>query len=310
MRMAAVCRDGKFLYRSKERTPRSQNGEAILGAILRLGEECRLELEGENILAVAAAVPGTIDFESGIITAAPNLPELAGFAMADEIRKRLGVPAVLENDANAAAIGERWLGASKGVDNSIMVTLGTGVGGGIVVNGQILRGPDGTAGEIGHINVEPDGVACGCGSHGCVEQYSSASAVVRMAKELAAENSGSALNDLEDVTAEDVYEVALKGDAAALEVFRRQGYYLGLLLAGLINTLNPEVIVVGGGASGSWDLFYPHMRSEITARCYKEPAQRVKITRSKLGDDAGILGGAYLGFESATETRERAETRL
>jgi len=310
MRMAAVDSAGSILYRSKEKTPRSTDGKAILGAIVSMGEECKANLPGDSLVAVATAVPGTIDFENGVITNAPNLPELGGFPMAGEIRRHLGVPAVLENDANAAAIGENWLGASKGVENSIMVTLGTGVGGGIFVNGQVLRGKDGTAGEIGHINVEPDGPACGCGSRGCVEKYSSASAVVRIAHELAEGDSTSALNNAGELTAEKIYEIAKAGDGMALEVFRRQGYYLGLMLSGLINTLNPETIVIGGGASGSWDLFEPHMRKEIRARCYKEPAERVKIVRSELGDDAGILGGVRLGFLKARELPEKAETKF
>lgn len=299
MRMAAVGRSGDVLYRSKDRTPRSRDGDAIVEAIVRMGQECQEELVGENLVAVAVAAPAAIDFENGVITTSPNLPEMNGLPMAEEIRRHLGMEAVLENDANAAAIGERWLGASKGVDNSIMVTLGTGVGGGIIINGDIIRGPDGSAGEIGHINVEPEGVECGCGSRGCVEQYSSATGVVRIANELSAENPGSALNELTKPTSEDVFEIALAGDCSALEVFRRQGYYLGIMLAGLINALNPETIVVGGGASGGWDLFASHMEREIRARSYKEAAERAKITRSQLGDDAGILGGALLGFQNA-----------
>lgn len=299
MRMAAVGRSGDVLFRSKERTPRSRDGDAIVDAIVRMGQECREELVGENLVAVAVAAPATIDFDNGVITTSPNLPELNGLAMNEEIRKHLGMEAILENDANAAAIGERWLGASKGFDNSIMVTLGTGVGGGIFINGEILRGPDGTAGEIGHINVEPEGHTCGCGSRGCVEQYASATAVVRMAKELAAENPGSDLNSLPDPTSEKVYEIAVAGDPFALEVFRRQGYYLGIMLAGLTNALNPESIVIGGGASAGWKLFAPYMEQEIRARSYKEAAERAKITRSQLGDDAGILGGALLGFQNA-----------
>jgi glucokinase len=308
LRMAAVDKDGNILYRTKERTPRSTDGRAILDAIVGMGEECRVKLSSDKLVAVATAVPGTIEFETGVITAAPNLSELNGFAMAEELRMRLGLVAVLENDANAAAVGENWLGASKGVGNSVMVTLGTGVGGGIFVNGEVIRGKDGTAGEIGHINVEPDGYPCGCGSHGCVEQYSSASAVVRMGKEFAKEHPDSALNTGSDLAAEEIYEMALAGDKAANEIFRRQGYYLGIMLAGVINTLNPEAIIIGGGASGSWDLFSPHLVSEMKARSYKEPAERVKIGRSKLGDDAGILGGVRLGFLSAAGRLEAADT--
>lgn len=308
LRMAAVDRVGKVLYRTKERTPRSHDGKAILDAIVSMGEECREKLGSDALAAVAAAVPGTIEFDSGVVTAAPNLPELNGLRMAADLSERLGLPAVLENDANAAAIGEHWLGAAKGVDNFVMVTLGTGVGGGIFVHGKVVRGKDGTAGEIGHINVEPNGHPCGCGSHGCVEQYASGRAVVRIAEGFAKKHPESKLNEIDEMTSEAVYEAAVEGDAQALEVFRIQGSYLGLMLAGLINTLNPESIVIGGGVSGGWDLFIPHLRAEIIARCYKEPAQRVNIVRSELGDDAGILGGVRLGFQAASEIPETLET--
>ncbi|REJ78922.1 MAG: ROK family protein [Acidobacteria bacterium] len=298
MRMAAVSRSGEILYRTKESTPRSHDGDAIIEAIVRMGTECRDNLVGESLVAVAVAFPGAINSDTGKISKAPNLPELEGVTMSEVIKGHLGMEVIFENDANAAAIGEHWLGASQGVDNSIMVTLGTGVGGGLILNGEILRGPDGTAGEIGHINVEAEGVPCGCGSRGCVEQYSSASAVVRIAQELAAINPESELNKQRDLTAEDAYRIAMKGDKTASEVFRIQGYYLGIMLGGLVNTLNPEIIVIGGGAAASWELFYPPLMKEIKARCYKEPAERVKITRSELGDDAGILGGAKLGFKS------------
>ncbi len=298
MRMAAVSTDGEILSRVKYKTPRAENGFEIVSEMAKAAAECKSNLTDCEVIAVAAAVPGAINFEKGLITKAPNLPELDGFEMVAELQERIGVKAVLENDANAAAVGESWLGASKGVKNSIMVTLGTGVGGGIIIDGKILRGIDGTAGEIGHINVEPEGHPCGCGSFGCVEQYSSATGVVRIAKELSAENPSSKLADKDELSSEDVFEIARLGDEIATDVFRQQGFYLGLMLSGLINTLNPEVIVIGGGASAGWDLFIPHLKEEIKIRSYYEPANRAKIVSAELGDDAGILGVANLGFQN------------
>lgn len=200
----------------------------------------------------------------------------------------------MENDANAAAIGENWLGATRGVRDSICLTLGTG--GGIIIDEKILRGIDGTAGEIGHICVEPFGAKCGCGSHGCLEQYSPATAIVRLARELEDDFSETALTKIKNFTSLDAYKSAKAGDELAIEVFRRQGFYLGIALAGLINVLNPQVIGIGGGASGGWDLFAPAMLEQIRIRAYREPAERAKIVRAKLGDDAGILGVARLAF--------------
>ncbi len=245
---------------------------------------------------VAAAVPAIVDAERGVILKAPNIPCLDGFRFAAMLSEMSKIPVILENDANAAAAGENWLGASKGFENSICITLGTGVGGGIIIDGKILRGACGTAGEIGHICVEPFGVPCGCGSRGCVEQYASATAIMRLAGELGKEFSSSTLLNNSDISAQEIYEAGKRGDELALEIFRQQGFYLGIALANLINVLNPEVIVIGGGAAGGWDLFMPSLRDEIKKRAYREPVERVKIVRAECGDDAGILGVARLAF--------------
>lgn len=296
LRIAAVDREGRIVFRDKRETPDAAEAGEIVRVILEAAENCRAQLNGEQIKALSIAVPGTVDARKGLILKAPNVPVLDNFSMVEALEKELEIPVILENDANAAAIGESWIGASKDVADSICVTLGTGVGGGIIIDGSVLRGADGTAGEIGHICVEPFGAACGCGSRGCVEQYASATAVVRQAGELSNDFPQSELKEKSRLTSEDVYLAGKAGDKLALEVFRRQGFYLGIALAGLINTLNPEAIVFGGGASEGWDLFAPHMRSEIELRAYKEPANRAKLVRAALGDDAGILGAARLAL--------------
>lgn len=298
LRMAAVGRDGAILDRSKIATPRDETADKLFEALVEIAKDCLEKRKEDKLVAIAIAVPATVDVSGGIMLNAPNLPELNGFGIVSSLEKELNTRAFLENDANAAAIGESWLGASKDFDNSIMVTLGTGVGGGIIIDGKILRGPDGTAGEIGHINVEPRGHQCGCGSYGCLEQYASATAVVRMAREMAATAADSKLAGKEPLTSKCVYQLGVEGDAGAKEVFTRQGFYLGLALSGLINSLNPEVIVIGGGAAAGWDLFMPEVREQIEKRTYLTPAERVKLIRSELGDDAGIIGAAHLGFEN------------
>lgn len=299
LRVSAVDRDGNILYRTRRETPRTNQATEIISAITDDAEVCReaVKLMGE-VLAIGTVVPGTVNVEQGIIRKAPNVPALDGFSITEAIENKLNLPCVLENDANAAAIGENWLGASKDVENSICVTLGTGVGGGIIIDGKILRGVDGTAGEIGHICVEPFGAPCGCGSHGCVEQYSSATAVKRLALKLAGKFPNSILSEDTNFTSLEIYQAGKSGDELALEVFRQQGFYLGIALAGLINVLNPEIIVIGGGAAAGWDLFLPYMIEQIKDRSYKEPAERAKIVPAQLGDDAGILGAARLAFES------------
>lgn len=297
LRMAAIDREGRILYRTKRETPRGEPAEEIVNAFVKSASECRRHCADYRISAISASVPGTVNVDEGVILRAPNLPALDGFRISAALENELGVRAILENDATAAAIGENWLGASKGARNSISVMLGTGVGGGIIIDGKILRGADGTAGEIGHICVEPFGVPCGCGSRGCVEQYASATAIVRIAKELVGQFPKSILHQFSGLTARDVYRAGIKNDELALEVFRRTGFYLGVALAGLINVLNPEAIIIGGGASAGWKLFFPHLKKTICEKAYREPARTAKISLAKLGDDAGIIGGARLAFD-------------
>lgn len=296
LRMAAIDRDGKILYRTRRETPRSETADAVVSAITSAAREC-LQNVNEEVSAIAAAVPAIIDFEKGITLKLPNIPALNNFHLSAALENELNLPCVLENDANAAAVGENWFGASKDFKNSILATLGTGVGGGIIIDGKILRGTDGTAGEIGHICVEPLGALCGCGARGCVEQYASATAIVRLARELENQFPASELIKKAVCSSIEIYEAGLRGDALALEVFRLQGFYLGIILAGLINVLNPEIVVIGGGAADGWDLFAPEMSAQIRVRAYREPAERVKIVRAQLGDDAGILGASRLAFD-------------
>lgn len=299
LRMAAINHSGKILYQTKRQTPRSDRADEIMLSIVETARDCMEKLEGNTaeVSAIAAAVPAAINVDKGLILKAPNLPCLDGFRMVAALESELNIKAFLENDANSAAVGESWMGATKGFQNSIVVTLGTGVGGGIIIDGRVLRGVDGTAGEVGHICVEPFGAPCGCGGRGCVEQYASATALVRQVQELASQYPTSALPEQIRLTAKDIYEAGRTGDELALEVFRRMGFYLGIALAGLINVLNPEVIAIGGGASAGWDLFMPHLLEQVEERSYREPRIRAKFARAVLGDDAGIVGAAKLGFE-------------
>lgn len=298
LRMGAVDRDGNIIFRERTETPNSGTQDDITKAILDSVEKCRKEVAGKyEIGAFGAAVPAIVNSRRGLVLRSPNLPELNGLDFAGFFSEKLGIPVILENDANSAAVGESWKGASKGVKSSIHVTLGTGVGGGIIIDGKLLRGIDGTAGEIGHVAVERDGHQCGCGSVGCLEQYASATAIERMAKELLSKFPDSRLAAPGSISALEVYNAGLKGDILSLEVFRLVGMYLGMALGGLVNVLNPEAIVIGGGASAGWDLFIDHLTSEMKYRAFPDPAERVRIMRSELGDDAGILGAAFLASD-------------
>lgn len=297
MRAAVVDSDGKLLHRIQAETPGEEGFDAIVAEIVRIARYCISQVSlADRIISFGLAVPAIIDFENAKISKSPNIPALNCSNLAADVSSKIGLPVILENDATAAGVGEHWLGASQGFDNAICVTLGTGVGGGLILDGKVLRGADGTAGEIGHICVEPFGHPCGCGSQGCLEQYASATAVVRLAKEKLSEFPDSKLNKIGDFSAQDVFDAGIQGDKLAIVVFSEAGFYLGIVLAGLINLLNPGVIVIAGGASAGWDLFIGELREQVSKRAFQQPAERVKIVRGKLGDDAGILGVARLAF--------------
>jgi glucokinase len=258
-------------------------------------------------LGAGIGIPGIIDMENGMLRKSANLPGWSDYPVRAEIERRLGARVFLENDANVAALGEKWLGAARDVPNMAIVTLGTGVGGGIVLNGKIWHGMNGMSGEFGHVPIEPEGHACGCGSHGCAEQYASATAVVRIAT--------AAASDAE-FSARSIYNLAIQGDEDARRIFRRFGKALGMLLAGLVNVLNLDMFVIGGGVSSAWDAFAPTMFEELRGRSLVYAAtapedplgkeegasaqvlartrRKTIITRALLGSDAGLYGAARL----------------
>ncbi|HEY0366996.1 MAG TPA: ROK family protein, partial [Pyrinomonadaceae bacterium] len=230
LRAATVDRKGRIHSRFKQNTPQVEDANAIVDAVVNAVHE----FGAGEISAVSLVVPGTVKVEEGVVVKAPNLPCLDGFRLAAALMNQLPVPAILENDANAAAVGEMWQGAAVGCKTIICLTLGTGVGGGIILDGKLWRGVDGAAAEIGHMCVDPfGGVACTCGSRGCLEVFASATAIVRMTREASPRYPDSILQGNEDRTAEMIFEAGKKGDELALEIFRRMGVYLGIGLANL-----------------------------------------------------------------------------
>jgi glucokinase len=298
LRAAVVDAAGRIHERVKHPTPKAERADEIVRALVAAARECE-QLSGESgrrIGALSVVVPGTVQIEQGVVVKAPNVPCLDGFRLGAALESELQWPAILENDANAAGVGEMWQGAGRGAGTIIAITLGTGVGGGIILNGELWRGIDGSAGELGHIGVEPNGVACPCGSRGCLEVYASATAIVRMTREAQPRYPGSPLHRSDNLTAKTVYQSGVEGDELALEVFRRMGLYLGVGLASLVNIFNPEVIVIGGGVADGWDIFIGHVREQVLERAFPVPARRVQIVRAERGDDAGLLGAAHIAF--------------
>jgi glucokinase len=294
LRIALVDGSGKIHDQLKQPTPRGSSPDVIVDALAAAAD--KWSSDGRRIAGASIMVPGTVDNQNAVVVQAPNLPSLTNFPLKAVLEERLGWPVLLENDANAAAVGEMWLGAARGCRDVVSVTLGTGVGGGVILDGELWRGAHGSAGEIGHTTVDPfSGLKCKCGNVGCLELFASATAIVRMTREDLPHFPQSKLKS-EELDAEKVYYAGREGDELALSVFKKFGVYLGIGLANLINIIDPEIIVVAGGVVNGWDLFAPHMQHEVNERAVRVTAQKVKIAAAECGDNAGLLGAARLAF--------------
>ncbi len=276
--------------------------------------------EQYEAVGVGIGSPGPINLNTGVLGLLPNLPGWDSFPLRDALNQATGLPVTLESDANAAALAEWKLGAgrSTGLKSMAMITLGTGVGSGIILDGKVWHGMYGMGGELGHATVDPEGPVCGCGSFGCLEVYGSATGLVRLARGIAASDSASVeLRALaarpEGFTARDVAELADADDASARQAFDRLGYYLGMGIANLISTLDLPMIVVGGGLAAAWDLFSPAMFESVRrfSVVYRlaEPSQRGElevdhtfIRPAMLGASAGLLGAGLLPWIDAATT--------
>ncbi len=285
LRAAAITADGKLLDSVSGQTAYSAGREAIVGEMVQAIATLRERCGAAKLAGIGVAVPGFIQLKEGVIRNSNNLASLENFPIRDELVRRLGTPIILENDANAAALGEKWIGAGREVADLVLLTLGTGIGGGVVSNGNVLRGFLGMAGELGHITVVPNGNPCGCGNRGCVEKYASATAVTAMAKLLGLGDS---------LTAKQVYELALAGNEKAKTIFVSMGESLGIALAMLVNTFNFPLYLLSGGVLGAWDLFAPAMLEETRRRSFTFRTTHTRIEKAALGNEAGLFGAAYL----------------
>lgn len=253
----------------------------------------------EQVAGVGAGVAGFTNVREGIIILAPNVG-LKDLHIREILEQRLGKPIKIDNDANVAALGEAWGGAGKGIENCVCYTLGTGVGGGIIINGKIYQGFSGMAGELGHMSVVPDleAIGCGCGQMGCLETVSSATGIIRMAKDAVARGDRTSLTHVENIMAKDVFDAAKEGDEAAIRIVNRAAYYLGKSMAAVAVVLNPELFIVGGGVSKAGDILFNEIRS-VFAKLTPEPVQKgMKIIPATLGNDAGMVGAAGLFLHS------------
>lgn len=257
-------------------------------------EKCRENgIAKEDVLGVGIGVPGPVD-EEGVVHEAVNLG-WGELNIRESLGKLLDLPVAAGNDANVAALGEQWKGAGKGHQDVVVVTLGTGVGGGIIIGGRLVAGATGACGEIGHMHLEDDEPdACNCGNHGCFEEYASATGIVRIAKRILAKSTDATVLDPEKLTSRDIFDAAKAGDAVAQRITEKYGYYLGKGCAIIASVLNPELIVLGGGVSKAGSVILDLLKPSFTEYVFPRVRDTTKFALATLGNDAGMFGSVRL----------------
>lgn len=297
---AAISSSGTLLRLIKTTTDSHHGVENTIGKIIALVRQ----VQGKTrVRTIGFGVPGVIDCRRGIVRYSPNLPGWKNVPLAGKLRAALKTAVCIDNDANAAVLGEQWLGAGKNHRHLVMYTLGTGVGGGIIIGGELAHGSCDGAGELGHMTILPDGPRCGCGNRGCVEALSSGTAIAREGRALVRTRPGSPLARLcggkpSAVTAKKVFEAARAGDPSARAVIKQAGIYLGVAVANVINLLNPELVIIGGGVSQAGEEFLRYVRQESRRRVLPDLGKCARVVKAKLGDRAGVFGAVRLAMLS------------
>ncbi len=295
---------GDILSSDESATPATEKHEVVIQSIIDSAHSALTQAGCiiSEISAIGIGAPGISNPEAGILFTSPNLPGWRNVLLRDIIQNKLDKKAFLINDANAAALGELYFGSAQGAHNFIYITLSTGIGGGIVIDGKIYTGAIGTAGEVGHMTIDDNGPLCNCGNKGCWEALASGTALAREAKHRIKEGAKTSIlkyvgGDAEKVTAHIIHIAAEQGDKLAKDLIARTGYYVGVGLANLINIFNPELIVIGGGLSNIGDMLLKPAFKEAAERSYKEAFQAVRFASAGLGRNSGVLGAAAFAVQ-------------
>jgi glucokinase len=303
--IAAIVSDkGQVVAKEYGLTLADEGCEAVIKRILSTIDRL---LSVENIApsqlaSISIAAAGAIDFDKGLVTSSPNLPGWHDVPLRDIVKEKYRVDTLLINDASAAALGEHHFGAGWRASNLILLTVGTGIGGGIIINDRLYNGPGGSAGEIGHMTIDVNGPRCSCGNVGCLETLASGTAVAKEAMKCINQGERSSLIEIvegkiENITAEKVSVAAQAGDSLASKVISKAATYLGIGMVNLVNIFNPEMIIVGGGMAQMGDLLLNPARQVVRERAFQLPAQAVRIVPTQLGDNAGVLGAAIFAYQ-------------
>jgi glucokinase len=301
-KLAFLTTEGEILHKWEIPTDNSDEGRNITGNISKAINEKLASLGETNnkLIGVGMGAPGPVDYETGVILNVVNLGWKENYPLKEQLEAATALPAAIENDANCAALGEMWKGAGDGANDLVCVTLGTGVGGGVITGGNIVQGANGAAGEIGHITAVPIGGApCNCGKTGCLETVASATGIVRLAiEELSNSDLKGELTEKHAVngkiTAKDVFDSARNGDQVAVKVLDKVSFHLGLVLANIGNTLNPQKVVLGGGVSKAGDILISSVKQRFNQFAFSSVKDSTELALATLGNDAGVIGAAWL----------------
>jgi glucokinase len=295
---------GEMRSRDHSITPAAKGTDAVIQAILQSAARALQQagISASELSAIGVGAPGLSNPQTGVLYTSPNLPGWRDVPLRDIIEEKFSKKSFLINDANAAAVGELSFGAGKGARDLIYITISTGIGGGLIIDGRIYTGPAGTAGELGHMTIDDEGPSCNCGNIGCWETLASGTALAREARRRITEGAETTIldhagGDVEKVTAETVHKAAVRGDSLASELIARTSYYVGVGLANLINIFNPELIVIGGGLSNMGDMLLEPAFREAKQRAFKQSYWAVRFARAELGRNSGVLGAAAFAFQ-------------
>jgi glucokinase len=299
--VGAMPADGSAMHAVRSEPTRAHEGaDAVTGRIARLIDDVitatgiEAGVPRHRFVGVGIGAPGPLDRQAGIVLITPNLG-WTDYPLRDRVSAAVGLPAALDNDANCATLGEWWIGAARGARHAIGLTIGTGIGGGLILDGALFHGASGIAGEIGHTSIETNGRRCNCGSYGCLEAYASGTAIATRAREALQAGEASRLTDLvhgdpEGITAQTVYQAAELGDPLALHVVRETARFLGTGIANLLNLFNPDVVVIAGGVTQAGEALFDPLRAEVRRRAFKPAVDACRIVPGALPGTAGVAG--------------------
>ncbi len=294
----------KVIYRSHRPTESNKGATPLIHKLTNIAEQLLLHASEEEleIKQLGVGSPGAVDINSGqVISVCPNIKDWKGIAIGAHLKKHLNIPVYVDNDANAMALAEQKFGAAAGFNSAVCLTIGTGIGGALIMNGSVYRGSNFSAGELGHVSINPDGEKCNCGNRGCLELYCSSKAITKSAKKLLSKHMTEDFEEIlkgepENLTIKKIFLAFDKGDTVAREVIEEAAYYLAVGIAGVVNLINPQAVIIGGGVADGSLKFVELVEKDLRKIAFDSAVEKLIVKKAILGNDAGFIGAGLLGL--------------